>query len=427
MNYVKSINIDGFWGYKNINVDFFHNTNFIIGENGTGKTTLINFLRASLDVDYMFLARSEFNTITIELYDENHQRTVTLKVKKIKKNDAINPFSELEYSIKDHKIGEEVVFPLMPHKRDLDGYRQFRKHSISEYVNRYINISWLPVNRKISNIELEYKKNKSQSDIDSRLDDVIFRISSYFNLLDKKSSSILDKYQESVFLSLLSDNSNIESINNDFDTNKKNDIPYDQRENEKYIITSIFQQFNLTPDLYKERVDEHFELLKLATKKAASKKSLSYNEIMSIVLNTRLKNLIKQWDVICGERERIIEPKILFMKILSELFIGKSISLDTTNNLIAYCYGSNKQLSIECLSSGEKQLLILLGEAVLQKGTPSTLIADEPEISLHINWQEKLVENILKLNNKSQIIFATHSPDIVSHFNNHIIKIGENN
>jgi predicted ATPase len=65
------------------------------------------------------------------------------------------------------------------------------------------------------------------------------------------------------------------------------------------------------------------------------------------------------------------------------------------------------------LSSGEKQLLILLSEVLLQKQTPSIFITDEPELSLHVSWQEKLVSSLRSLNSQAQIIAATHSPDIV--------------
>ena len=64
--------------------------------------------------------------------------------------------------------------------------------------------------------------------------------------------------------------------------------------------------------------------------------------------------------------------------------------------------------------SGEKQLLIILGEALLQRSAPWVYIADEPELSLHVTWQESLVRNLKKVNPNAQIVFATHSPDIVS-------------
>jgi energy-coupling factor transporter ATP-binding protein EcfA2 len=80
-------------------------------------------------------------------------------------------------------------------------------------------------------------------------------------------------------------------------------------------------------------------------------------------------------------------------------------------------------LPLKELSSGEKQLLIILGEAVLQGNTPWLYIADEPELSLHVDWQEKLIRSLRGLNPNAQIIFATHSPDIVSTYGENVFDM----
>jgi len=64
------------------------------------------------------------------------------------------------------------------------------------------------------------------------------------------------------------------------------------------------------------------------------------------------------------------------------------------------------------LSSGEKQILIILLSALLQDRKKYVLIMDEPEISLHIDWQRTLIENIKKINPSCQIIISTHSPTL---------------
>ena len=85
--------------------------------------------------------------------------------------------------------------------------------------------------------------------------------------------------------------------------------------------------------------------------------------------------------------------------------------------------GNDKPIEIEALSSGEKQLLIILGQALLQDLTPVIFIADEPELSLHVEWQEKLTPSIAELNPNAQIVFATHSPDIVGAYSHRIINM----
>ena len=77
------------------------------------------------------------------------------------------------------------------------------------------------------------------------------------------------------------------------------------------------------------------------------------------------------------------------------------------------------------LSSGEKQLLIILGQSLLEEENVNIYIADEPELSLHVEWQEKLVSSLKSINPNSQIIFATHSPDIVGQFTESVIKVEE--
>ena len=82
-----------------------------------------------------------------------------------------------------------------------------------------------------------------------------------------------------------------------------------------------------------------------------------------------------------------------------------------------------KSIKSEELSSGEKQIVILMTEILLQKNKTNVFIADEPELSLHIGWQRELVNAILRLNSEAQIIFATHSPDIVNGKEKYIVKI----
>ena len=65
------------------------------------------------------------------------------------------------------------------------------------------------------------------------------------------------------------------------------------------------------------------------------------------------------------------------------------------------------------LSSGEKQLLIIFLTIIIENNKPFILLLDEPETSLHVEWQAMLIENIQKLNSNIQIIIATHNPLIL--------------
>ena len=78
--------------------------------------------------------------------------------------------------------------------------------------------------------------------------------------------------------------------------------------------------------------------------------------------------------------------------------------------------------SIKVMSSGERQLLTML-YAVNRMSENSAVLIDEPEISLHIDWQEDLLSKMMEQLGKRQIIVCTHSPAIASDFKEHMTEV----
>ena len=64
---IKSIEVDGFWGDSKIMVDFNEDINIIIGVNGSGKTTFINMIEATLTGDIIRLFTYKFKKIKVQL------------------------------------------------------------------------------------------------------------------------------------------------------------------------------------------------------------------------------------------------------------------------------------------------------------------------------------------------------------------------
>ena len=69
-------------------------------------------------------------------------------------------------------------------------------------------------------------------------------------------------------------------------------------------------------------------------------------------------------------------------------------------------------LPIDALSSGEKQILLIMLRVFLLEGKESYVLLDEPENSLDISWQYKLIDTLIKLNPNAQFFITTHSPSI---------------
>ncbi|MBR2862474.1 MAG: ATP-binding protein, partial [Bacteroidaceae bacterium] len=65
------------------------------------------------------------------------------------------------------------------------------------------------------------------------------------------------------------------------------------------------------------------------------------------------------------------------------------------------------------LSSGEKQILVILLTALTEDFLPYVIFMDEPEASLHFEWQQRLIAMVRELNPNAQIILTTHSPAVI--------------
>jgi ABC-type lipoprotein export system ATPase subunit len=101
-----------------------------------------------------------------------------------------------------------------------------------------------------------------------------------------------------------------------------------------------------------------------------------------------------------------------FLEIIDLLFADTDKKVDRENNELMFLSGKDKLTPYQ-LSSGEKQMIIILLTVLVQDNKPSILFMDEPEISLHLDWQRKLIQYIKELNPNVQIILATHSPGII--------------
>ena len=108
----------------------------------------------------------------------------------------------------------------------------------------------------------------------------------------------------------------------------------------------------------------------------------------------------------------LTKPKKQFQDLVDELFAPTAKTIVRENNEIMFTqYG--ELLQPYMLSSGEKQMLVILLTALVQENRPGVMLMDEPEISLHIEWQQRLITLVRTLNPNTQIILCTHSPAII--------------
>ena len=101
-----------------------------------------------------------------------------------------------------------------------------------------------------------------------------------------------------------------------------------------------------------------------------------------------------------------------FQDIVDDLFAETGKKIVRTENEIRFSQIGETLMPYQ-LSSGEKQMLVVLLTVLVEDNQPYVLFLDEPEVSLHIEWQKRLIDLILELNPNVQIILTTHSPAVV--------------
>lgn len=105
-------------------------------------------------------------------------------------------------------------------------------------------------------------------------------------------------------------------------------------------------------------------------------------------------------------------PKKKFQDLIDGLFSETGKKIIRTNNEIMFEQDGDLLCPYQ-LSSGEKQILVILLTVLVQDGHRGVLFMDEPEVSLHIEWQQRLISLIRQLNPNVQIILTTHSPAVI--------------
>ncbi len=110
--------------------------------------------------------------------------------------------------------------------------------------------------------------------------------------------------------------------------------------------------------------------------------------------------------------QKISEPKKKFQDIMDDLFTYTGKKIIRTENEIKFSQ-IGETLEPYQLSSGEKQILAILLTVLVEDNKNYVLFMDEPEVSLHVDWQKRLIDLILELNPNVQIILTTHSPAVI--------------
>lgn len=405
---IEKIEIDGFWHRFDAAGQFLPDVNIIIGKNGTGKTTFMNIMHAILSVDITSLAENEFDSARVILIKGKQRRTI--KAKKIE--DERYPFPLMEYQISQRKYRLRLA--------DFEGRRfstgmmnriQEESSSIRNELGKLVSVTSLSVYRLRHDDDYEVRDLRGTrivSPVDYRLGQALRGLTQYQLELSQKAREISSKLQSDVLASILYGEEDAEDVGYE--------LNFDKSE-EQTRLTSAYAQLNsMSTEIRKKirfhvnSIDETIKNITEYDEKNQTKKTLDIKPLEALRKTRRIIDLSLKAKNTTQEIYSQIE---IFLRIIKDFISDKEFEFEAGKLVISTSDGA---ISHQRLSSGEKQLIILMIEALLQGRQPHIFLADEPELSLHIAWQKMVIPAVMEINPNAQIIAATHSPEIASKY-----------
>ncbi|HAV14321.1 MAG TPA: hypothetical protein DCX06_12635 [Opitutae bacterium] len=426
LNYLK---IEGLWNLKDMELHFpkTRKTTILIGKNGTGKTTVINLIRAVAEVDLVQLITTPFDKLTLKLVDLENSKTKTLAVWVEEDPKSTYDFVCYKISSKTYRLRASadpmVMRRRMMHQRNrsIDSEFDELKQDLSALLNIY-SISVYRDGPIVAENEDAYantaRRRANRSSIDIRLDYLVNELTRYLLEISDNVSTVTETLQKEVLKFILYDKRTDDSIY----TSAIGDKDFNPKE-EAIRLKDVYKELGVSRGV-SERIDSHTKRISSAIKNLRGDDNDNVLEdIAMLTLHYRTKLLTDRSLKAKEQKESIRKPINEFIQIVNGFLSPKTMRVDSEHGFIV---GTNSgSIDRKDLSSGEKQLLILLIESLLQRGESCLFIADEPELSLHVEWQEKLVQSISSINPNAQIIIATHSPEIAAFHDDSVIDMEE--
>lgn len=424
------------FGYLDFNIEFNEDTSFLVGGNGSGKTTALKLLNALVTPNFKELLQIPFEDAYLFLTQDDKQ----IMISAYTKDDGV--------CLSISTINEELVLPsYFDSEFEYYAHRADKIDELIEEINRKYTDH--PIVKAISNIDspiflgLDRRRDDGANDKEdyyfernvwlasknkralrakrlikgsigiSLMETELLVQNSYRRIReseDRHSSKLRDKILLSVF-----QYTNFEA--QDFG---KDGIAWREKYGvleRKKEITDALSNIGLNNSILSEEVDNFFnQLTDLFENLQKTKESISVEWLLNKAQVERMSKIVEIIDEHKSRIDKLFRPINKFLDVVNSFYedSGKKLEVDTVGQLIVTRPGGSS-CTIEGLSSGERQLLVIFAHSFFNRhvNKSKVFIIDEPELSLHLGWQEKFSETIFSINPGSQFILATHSPEIV--------------
>ena len=423
--------------YLDIDISFNNDLTFIVGFNGSGKTTAIRLINALLtpspkelnlipfDEAEITLTHEKKKVVIVANKKENH---ISINIKSSKNikgsfNIPILDFEELEYRYEQKERGENYFKSLILEERD---------NNVLKYILGLPSPYFLGLDRKIHGtdpFELQARPNRLiaarrrpashyQKIISGNLGTSLVEVQELLYETMAQIRRVADKENEKQRKNLLISSFKYTRADDVFSGKFDFTIEEGLLERRGEFEETLRQLDMFTGDAEKEITrffDSLQELLKKRSKNGKDGEGIDFEWIINKAQINRIYEFLKIIDDTKNKIDKINSNLKSFVDLVNSYYAesGKHLIIDPLGrSLLRRPKGGTAGL--DALSSGEKQILIIFANSILRGGNEKVFIIDEPELSLHLNWQERFVDDIRSLKTGAQFIFATHSPEIIA-------------
>ncbi len=421
----QKISITGLFGRIDVSLPINDNRLIIVGNNGIGKSTILNAFYYFTSLQWEKLRDIEFETIKIHANDE----IFSIKKEWIPPPPPSSKISNLFST----GIGSLSPLSLIAKRNyetlsDLDVSNALQSighipqpelHTIGDYFKQNLNgkILYLPTYRRIEkdikSIFPEIDEKILREIWSGRATETSEKIKLHTELvnfgMDDVNYMIEQKMRSLRGLALSEIRSLSTKYLRDVIRNEANIFHPDRVRNfGKDDLERMFS--NIDEDILNQRdQDEIYHVVE----KIKNDKEIQDNE--GYVAHY-ISSLIDIWERINTREESIHE----FMRICDSYLFDKRFRFDNSSYSLPIEYNDGGQVSLENLSSGEKQIVSIFAHMILDDNTQeinnqgessnSYVIIDEPELSLSVDWQQKFLQDISNLDSCAFVGAVTHSP-----------------
>lgn len=429
--------VENMRGYITKKILFRNSVTFLIGINGSGKTTVLKLLNGLLKPSLKDLVEIEFSYLKLELEDNQSKNTFLYCRKEEGKINIgyIDGLKEENYYIdvsrylllskskENYSLEDEELERMYMDFSATNVYKCIRKISMPVILglNRTYSLQ-RPImrNRSIS-FPIQYESDK-KDDMAKALMKVQSLVYDYILETARRQSKLSEEFKDKVYDEMLSplDNDSFKSNwSKDYKKLQEAKAALSKLSNDE-SQTKITRKISEFIDVFERNINEYVNSI---NNTQSVLPNIQHDKAMHLLMLSFQLNKIKKIAEYAKENSDKISglrsPITRFVNSVNMFFEegGKNIMVAGNGDIIVMNKRrKNKKMQVEELSSGEKQIITLMAYLAFKvDGRRQRIyIVDEPEVSLHITWQERFVDALLEACPDGQFILATHSPSIIS-------------